>query len=171
MKERCNVYSAGKRCTYDYGHDLEHHFVIEETRTMIAFERCNVWSGGKRCVREQGHYADAYDGGHVFEALPDGRTCEHCGSSMPHWPDVAGALRSLAPAAPVGLRYLMLQAAREIEDNLGPSKSEILDAARYRAIRVEGCFGRLPSLGPIANPVSPAEFDRLIDMWRKKLQL
>lgn len=47
--------------------------------------------------------------------LSNEERCDHCGHKLEHWDDVAGALRSMIEAAPVGLRPLMLQAAQRLE--------------------------------------------------------
>lgn len=147
-------------------------------------ERCTVWEGGRRCFMEVGHVGD-----HDFtrKLLPDGpgsgnsalgaaqdlRHCRECGSLLPHWRDPVAALRELAHCAPPGLRPLMLQAARELEElRAGDGVNE--DAARYRALRKawnSRCAGDLPPYGPVSRVPDFSEFDRLIDEWRKKYAL
>lgn len=41
--------------------------------------------------------------------------CGHCGGVLTRWRDVAAALRSFIPNAPIGYKPLFLQAAQEIE--------------------------------------------------------
>lgn len=48
--------------------------------------------------------------------LPFLRHCEHCGQSTPLWKDSVRAARELATDAPIGIRPLLLQMARELDD-------------------------------------------------------